>query len=237
MAKDKGKKEEAEGEKPEGEEGAAEGEGKKGGKKKLIILAAVALLVLGGGVFAGLYFTGIIGHKDEATGEEHEGEKEEGKESKESKADKKEKKGKKEDKKSEKDEHKSEKKEEGDGHGGGDKGKEGANKDAIEGPDGVIYYDLPSFLVNLNSAETKRTSFLKMTVSLELASSEDQSRIELMKPRLIDTFNTYLRELRPSDLNGSAGLQRLREELMVRINETVHPARVNDILFKEVIVQ
>lgn len=38
---------------------------KKGGKGKVIVLAVVALVILGGGAGAGLYFTGIIGGKSQ----------------------------------------------------------------------------------------------------------------------------------------------------------------------------
>jgi flagellar FliL protein len=56
-------------------------------------------------------------------------------------------------------------------------------------------------------------------------------------PRIEDTFQVYMRELRPSDLAGSAGLYRLREELLRRVNVAIHPARAEAVLFKDVIVQ
>jgi len=39
-------------------------------------------------------------------------------------------------------------------------------------------------------------------------------------------FQTYLRELRPSDLEGSAGLYRLKEELTRRVNVAIAPSRI-----------
>ena len=62
-------------------------------------------------------------------------------------------------------------------------------------------------------------------------------QIQPMMPRVMDTFQTYLRELRPSDLDGSAGLYRLKEELTRRVNATITPNRVNALLFKEIVVQ
>ena len=50
-------------------------------------------------------------------------------------------------------------------------------------------------------------------------------------------FQTYLRELRPSDLNGSAGMFRLKEELTKRVNYAVSPNQVSAVLFKEIVVQ
>lgn len=99
-----------------------------------------------------------------------------------------------------------------------------------------VYYELPEFLVNLNS-NTNRVSFLKMSVTLELKNTETVALMEANKPRIQDAFNTYLRELRPSDIQGSEGIYRLRTELLARLNSTIEEGAVKDILFGEIIVQ
>jgi len=103
-------------------------------------------------------------------------------------------------------------------------------------PEQVVYYDLEEFIVNLNVG-SKKSSFLKMTVSLELPGESQIPFIESKLPRIRDSFQIYLRELRSEDLQGSAGIYRLREELLLRINKIVYPSHVNDILFKEILVQ
>ncbi|MFZ4124833.1 MAG: flagellar basal body-associated FliL family protein [Rickettsiales bacterium] len=126
--------------------------------------------------------------------------------------------------------------------GGGDKKEEEAATEETadaKGGKGVakpVYYELPEFLVNLSSS-TARVSFLKMSVTLELRDQEAVALVEANKPRIVDTFNTYLREMRPTDLNGSAGIYRLRDELMTRLNKTIEEGLVKDILFSEIIVQ
>lgn len=100
----------------------------------------------------------------------------------------------------------------------------------------AIFYDLPEMLVNLNSAGRKN-SYLKISISLELTREEDRAEIATLLPRVVDNFQVYLRELRIEDLRGSAGLQRLREELLVRVNTAAHPIQVRDVLFKEMLVQ
>jgi flagellar FliL protein len=100
----------------------------------------------------------------------------------------------------------------------------------------TVFYELPEMLVNLNSSGRK-TGFLKLSISLELASEEDLERLEQVLPRVIDNFQVYLRELRVEDLSGSAGLQRLREELLLRVITAAKPAVVKDVLFKEMLVQ
>lgn len=100
----------------------------------------------------------------------------------------------------------------------------------------VIFYDLPEILVTLNSV-SGATNYLKIKVSLELEDDSAVARLEALLPRIVDNFQVYLRELRIEDLNGSAGLFRLKEELLVRVNAAVHPVRINDVLFREMLVQ
>jgi len=101
----------------------------------------------------------------------------------------------------------------------------------------AVFMDLPEVLVNLSSAQGDRTQYLKVKMTLEVADQQLMQQIQPMMPRVMDTFQTYLRELRPSDLDGSAGLYRLKEELTRRVNATITPNRVNALLFKEIVVQ
>jgi flagellar protein FliL len=103
-------------------------------------------------------------------------------------------------------------------------------------PKESVFFDLPDILVNLNGSG-KKASFLKMSVSLELDSAADLPKLQAVLPRIIDNFQVYLRELRVEDLKGSAGMYRLREELLLRVNAAVAPAKINDVLFKEMLVQ
>ncbi|WP_417821499.1 flagellar basal body-associated FliL family protein [Terasakiella sp.] len=100
----------------------------------------------------------------------------------------------------------------------------------------VAFTDLPEILVNLNTTGRK-SSFLKIRVSLELPNVEDVVKVEAVQDRVVDAFQVYLRELRVEDLKGSAGMYRLREELLARVNAAVAPVKVNDVLFKEMLVQ
>ena len=103
-------------------------------------------------------------------------------------------------------------------------------------PPPSMIYAMPDILVNLNTAPTARGAFVKLTSTIDLV-QEDLTLFEDALPRVIDTLITYMRELRPEDLRGSAGLVRLREELLARIKVSAAPARVNDVLFREILVQ
>jgi len=100
----------------------------------------------------------------------------------------------------------------------------------------TVFFDLPQMLVNLNTGG-KKNNYLKIAISLELTSEADRAQLETLLPRVVDNFQVYLRELRVDDLRGSAGVQRLREELLMRVNTAVHPVEVKDVLFKEMLVQ
>lgn len=103
-------------------------------------------------------------------------------------------------------------------------------------PENVGFVDLPEILVNLNAGGGKQ-SYLKIRVSLEVADQAMLPQVEEMMPRIVDKFQVYLRELRPEDLSGSEGMFRLREELLIRVSAAAKPAKINDVLFKEMLVQ
>ncbi|MBM3952714.1 MAG: flagellar basal body protein FliL [Rhodospirillales bacterium] len=100
----------------------------------------------------------------------------------------------------------------------------------------TVFMDLPELLVNLNTGG-RRTSFIKMKVTLEVEKKEFVPVIEKLMPRIIDNFQVYLRELKIEDLRGSIGMYRLREEMLLRVNTAAAPAQVNDVLFKEILIQ
>ena len=99
-----------------------------------------------------------------------------------------------------------------------------------------VYVDLPDILVNLEPSG-KQPRFLKTSVSLEVANDDDAAALKKVMPRLIDQFQTYLRGLRVDDLHGSAGVYRLRQELLARVAQAADPVVIRDVLFRELLVQ
>lgn len=100
----------------------------------------------------------------------------------------------------------------------------------------AVFFNLPDITVNLNTAD-KRAAFMKLSIALELGEKTTDHEIEPFMPRILDAFQVYLREVRPTDLEGSAGMFRLKEELERRINIAIYPARVEAVLFKQILVQ
>lgn len=113
-------------------------------------------------------------------------------------------------------------------------GSSGDPSEEVVTEEASYYYDLPTMTVNLNSDSDE---FLKLSVSLELKNEEMAQEVEPRIARVVDAFQVYLRELRRSDLEGSAGIYRLKEELRRRVNLAIYPGEVDGILFKEILVQ
>jgi flagellar FliL protein len=100
------------------------------------------------------------------------------------------------------------------------------------------FVDMKEMLVNISGGQPgERQTIIKVKVALEIADAKMAPDIQPLLPRVEDMFQVYLRELRPADLEGSAGTFRLKEELLRRVNAAVHPAKVDAVLFKELLVQ
>ena len=100
----------------------------------------------------------------------------------------------------------------------------------------TFIFNLPPMMVNLASEEGNQ-AFMKLTIALEVADEHMMTEIQPRLTKVIDAFQVYMRELRKSDLEGSAGIYRLKEELLRRVNLAIYPAHVESVLFKEILVQ
>ena len=103
-------------------------------------------------------------------------------------------------------------------------------------PPEVAFSDIEKLTVNIQGADAT-PAYLQLSVSLELENEEQKAAMESLLPRVKDQFQAYLRELRLEDLKGSAGVLRIKEELLRRVNVAAAPYKVRDVLLKEMIVQ
>ena len=119
------------------------------------------------------------------------------------------------------------------------KGKDGKAEKTIgtitEGPNGVLFYTMPNVVVNMQTADGKPT-FLKLKLTMEVPDQDTADLLEPNMPRLQDMFQTFLRELRPEDLQGSQGSYQLRSEIQRRVNMVIAPAKVNAVLIEEMLI-
>lgn len=102
----------------------------------------------------------------------------------------------------------------------------------------IIFYDFSNdgIIVNLDT-RGKGMSFMKLKVAFQIKGTDNLEAVKKWQPKIMDVFQTYLRELRPSDLQGSLGLYRLREELTIRINTIIYPAKIEYLIFKDIMIQ
>ncbi|MDR7038227.1 MULTISPECIES: flagellar basal body-associated protein FliL [Methylobacterium] len=102
----------------------------------------------------------------------------------------------------------------------------------------AVFLDVREMVLNLTpELGQDKARFAKLRIALELRDAKVEAEVKPLMPRVEDSLQVYMRELRASDLAGSAGLYRLREELLRRVNIALHPARVEAVLFKDVIIQ
>jgi flagellar FliL protein len=116
----------------------------------------------------------------------------------------------------------------------GDKEEEKPVEEVVQLPS--VFFEMPEIIVSL-SGNSSNIRYLKLVLSLELASAEDQAVVESQMPKITDEYQTYLRQLRLEDLRGSVGTYRLKEALLLRINQVVQPVEVKDVLLKEMLIQ
>ena len=191
----------------EAEKEAGEEEKQTGGGKKIILFAALGLVLLLGGGGAAAYFLGFFGGAARAEAEADGGEGADAPAPAEGET----------------------------ARGEGEKG----TAEGGEHPppaDAVVFVELPDVLVNLKSTG-RRMRYLKLKVALEVADSAAAERIRALTPRVMDSLQLYLRALSVEDLRGTVGMERLKEELLARVNRAVRPDRAEDVLFKEILVQ
>jgi len=99
-----------------------------------------------------------------------------------------------------------------------------------------VFVELPEIVANLNGG-ARKTTYVKLKARLEVGNAADSVRVQAAMPRLLDLFQTYIREMRPEELRGSGGTYRLREELAARAQIAAAPARIRDVLFVEILIQ
>jgi len=111
------------------------------------------------------------------------------------------------------------------GHG---EGGEAGGKDA--------FLDVPAMMVNLRSPDGQ-ARFLKLHFMIVPGDGVVADDLKEKLPLVLDSFQPFLRELRPEDLSGSAAVFRIKEEMMVRATATLGEGQVKDILIQDLVQQ
>jgi len=114
----------------------------------------------------------------------------------------------------------------------------GAEAEAAPAHDAAAksYIEVPSMTVNLRSSDG-RAHMLRLRVMLVAASPERAGTLKAKMPLYLDMLQPFLRELRPEDLNGSAAVFRLKEEMIARANDAMGTGAVRDVLIQDLVQQ
>lgn len=98
-----------------------------------------------------------------------------------------------------------------------------------------VYYDIPEFVADLKTNEC-RSPFLKLSLTIQIDQG-DQAVLTELQPKITDRIQRHLREQERQDLVGEAGAEALRAEIVLIMNATIQPAKVQNVLFKSMILQ
>lgn len=118
--------------------------------------------------------------------------------------------------------------------GGGE--EKHAEEDAAHVPV-VIVKDVPEFNLSLLSDDPSAQHFIKMKAAVELTKETDAAAVDALLPKLQDDWGGFLRQLRIGDMQGSANLQRLKEGLLRRANQSLAPVEVKAVYIRELLIQ
>lgn len=101
----------------------------------------------------------------------------------------------------------------------------------------VAIYEVPEFNLSLLNDDPSAQHFIKIKISLELMKTGDSEAMTKLLPRLQDDWGGFLRQMRMSDLQGSANLQQLKEGLLRRANQSLDPIAVKAVYIRELLIQ
>lgn len=101
---------------------------------------------------------------------------------------------------------------------------------------GPVFVSVPEIVANL-IVPPGGDSYAKIKAVIEVPNAASARALTHNMPRVVDVFETYLRAMHPDELRGATGTYRLREALIRRVQAAVAPARVEDVLFQQLIVQ
>lgn len=98
-----------------------------------------------------------------------------------------------------------------------------------------VNFDFPQIRTDLRTGKC-RASIIRFEFAVQL-SSNDLVAITEMKPQIIDSVRTHLRDLERTELVGRDGTLRLKSDLAEIINNAIRPAQIQNVVFKEFILQ
>ena len=125
-------------------------------------------------------------------------------------------------------------------NGSGDVGldEEGTAGGEKEKPTGApIFYDPIELIVNIQDKTSPMDRFLIVEIFLQLDAETLREEIAAMEPRVKDLFIGVLRSKTVDDLKGAQGQDRVKRELVEKVNTLLDSGRVVDASFGKFQIQ
>ena len=97
------------------------------------------------------------------------------------------------------------------------------------------FVSIDSFVVNVSDGEGDR--FLKVKIDLEVSSAEVGKELEQRMPQVKDIMIGLLSSQNATTVRSMEGKDRLREQVLARLNAVVRTGVVRQVLFTEFVVQ
>lgn len=95
--------------------------------------------------------------------------------------------------------------------------------------------EVETITTNIRSTDG-RPVLVQLKLSFESTNPEMETILQSHVDPIMDQFIMFLRELREDDLYGSAGMHRVRLELLRRVNLAIEPAQVDAVLIQEFLI-
>jgi flagellar protein FliL len=97
----------------------------------------------------------------------------------------------------------------------------------------IAFVPLDPMIISLGDSSTAR--HLRFSAQLEVSKAY-QADVELLKPRVVDVLNGYLRAVDVSELEDRSALIRLRAQMLRRVQIVTGEGRVRDLLIIEFVM-
>lgn len=98
---------------------------------------------------------------------------------------------------------------------------------------GVTFVELEPLTISLGKFATSR--HLRFRAFLEVE-PDAAAEVENLAPRILDVFNTYLRAISESELEDPASMNRLRAQMLRRVQVVAGEGNVKDLLIAEFVL-
>ena len=119
--------------------------------------------------------------------------------------------------------------------GGGGGGHGGDGEAGLAEPGAPVNIKFESFIVNLNDLGGRR--MLKLTMSVDADNKDLADEINAKMPQFRDTILLLLSSIQSDDISGIDGKQRLKNQMLNRINPNLTRGKIRNLYFSEIVVQ